>query len=185
MATIAAPPVMRDRATRPCRWGAYLLDSEPDDATPEYFADFMRHVFPRCARLLQRSNLWPAVLTCGSVWIMSGSTRPLHAGPDRDRSPLRRLGVLRSGRTRPLGGAAPSLPPSSGCSRTAKPDFAEALRLDLNKSRYESFLSETSFVIEEAKFARRHLARWMRQSCPHADDGTAWSNEDRSGRRAC
>ena len=43
-------------------------------------------------------------------------------------------------------------------------DFAEALRLDLNKSRYESFLSETSFVIEEAKFARRHLGRWMRGS---------------------
>jgi aldehyde dehydrogenase (NAD+) len=43
-------------------------------------------------------------------------------------------------------------------------DFSEALRLDLNKSRHESFLSETGFVIEEAKYARRHLARWMRGS---------------------
>jgi aldehyde dehydrogenase (NAD+) len=41
-------------------------------------------------------------------------------------------------------------------------EFAEALRLDLNKSRFETVLSETSFVVEEAKYARKHLARWMR-----------------------
>jgi aldehyde dehydrogenase (NAD+) len=41
-------------------------------------------------------------------------------------------------------------------------EFAEALRLDLNKSRFETVLSETSFVVAEAKYARKHLARWMR-----------------------
>ncbi|HEX9772875.1 MAG TPA: aldehyde dehydrogenase family protein [Steroidobacteraceae bacterium] len=41
-------------------------------------------------------------------------------------------------------------------------EFVEALRLDLNKSRFETVLSETSYVVEEAKYARKHLARWMR-----------------------
>ena len=61
-----AARVMRDFERRDRAVGErYLLDSEPDDPAPEYFADFMRHVcFPVCARLLQRSNLWPAVLTC-------------------------------------------------------------------------------------------------------------------------
>ena len=43
-----AARVMRDLERRDRAVGErYLLDSEPDDPTPEYFADFMRHVFPR------------------------------------------------------------------------------------------------------------------------------------------
>ncbi|MCB1549219.1 MAG: aldehyde dehydrogenase family protein, partial [Hyphomicrobiaceae bacterium] len=40
--------------------------------------------------------------------------------------------------------------------------FAEALKADLGKSAFESFVSEIGFTISEAKYARRHLSRWMR-----------------------
>ena len=78
---------------------------------------------------------------------------------------LRRLRAsFEAGRTRPLAWRRAQLAAIERMLEEREADFAEALRLDLNKSRYESFLSETSFVIEEAKFARRHLARWMRGS---------------------
>jgi aldehyde dehydrogenase (NAD+) len=41
-------------------------------------------------------------------------------------------------------------------------DFAEALQLDLGKCRFEAVLTELSFVEEEAKYARKRLARWMK-----------------------
>ena len=78
---------------------------------------------------------------------------------------LRRLRAsFEAGRTRPLAWRRAQLVAIERMLEEREADFAEALRLDLNKSRYESFLSETSFVIEEAKFARRHLGRWMRGS---------------------
>ena len=78
---------------------------------------------------------------------------------------LRRLRAsFEAGRTRPLEWRRAQLAAIERMLEDREADFAEALRLDLNKSRYESFLSETSFVIEEAKFAHRHLARWMRGS---------------------
>lgn len=78
---------------------------------------------------------------------------------------LRRLRAsFEAGRTRPLEWRRAQLAAIERMLEEREADFAEALRLDLNKSRYESFLSETSFVIEEAKFAHRHLARWMRGS---------------------
>ena len=69
-----------------------------------------------------------------------------------------------AGRTRPLAWRHAQLAAIERMLDEREADFAEALRLDLNKSRHESFLSETSFVVEEAKYARRHLARWMRGS---------------------
>jgi aldehyde dehydrogenase (NAD+) len=78
---------------------------------------------------------------------------------------LRRLRAsFEAGRTRPLEWRRAQLAAIERMLEEREADYAEALRLDLNKSRYESFLSETSFVIEEAKFAHRHLARWMRGS---------------------
>jgi aldehyde dehydrogenase (NAD+) len=78
---------------------------------------------------------------------------------------LRRLRAsFEAGRTRPLAWRRAQLAAIERMLEEREADFAEVLRLDLNKSRYESFLSETSFVIEEAKFARRHLGRWMRGS---------------------
>ena len=81
-----AARVMRDLERRDRAVGErYLLDSEPDDPTPEYFADFMRHVFPRRRQTLQRERLRPAVLTCGSVWITKRlDTSAATPEPDRD-----------------------------------------------------------------------------------------------------
>jgi aldehyde dehydrogenase (NAD+) len=78
---------------------------------------------------------------------------------------LRRLrAYFEAGRTRPLAWRRTQLAAIQRMLQEHESDFSEALRLDLNKSRHESFLSETGFVIEEAKYARRHLARWMRGS---------------------
>ena len=87
------------------------------------------------------------------------------AAPESDviHQTLRRLGAsFDAGRTRPLTWRRAQLAALERMLHEREADFAEALRLDLNKSRYESYLSETSFVLEEAKYARRHLARWMR-----------------------
>ena len=67
-----------------------------------------------------------------------------------------------AGRTRPLAWRRAQLALVEQMLEEREAEFAEALRLDLNKSRYEAFLSESSFVLEEAKYARRHVARWMR-----------------------
>ena len=40
--------------------------------------------------------------------------------------------------------------------------LCRALKEDLGKSYYESYMCEISFVLEEIHFAKRHLARWMR-----------------------
>ena len=76
---------------------------------------------------------------------------------------LRRLRMrFESGRTRPLAWRRQQLAAIERMLIERKAEFEEALRLDLNKSPFETWLSETSYVIEEAKYARRHLARWMR-----------------------
>jgi len=46
--------------------------------------------------------------------------------------------------------------------REHETDFAEALRLDLGKCRFEAVLTEMSFVQAEAKYAVRHLKAWMK-----------------------
>ena len=46
--------------------------------------------------------------------------------------------------------------------REHEPDFAEALRLDLGKCRFEASMTEINFVQSEVKYARKHLATWMR-----------------------
>ena len=46
--------------------------------------------------------------------------------------------------------------------REHEADFGEALKADLSKCLFETVLTETSFVGGEAKYARKHLARWMK-----------------------
>ena len=76
---------------------------------------------------------------------------------------LRRLRAsFDAGRTRPVAWRRAQLAAIERMLTEREAEFAEALRLDLNKSRFETVLSETSFVIEEAKYARRRLAGWMR-----------------------
>jgi aldehyde dehydrogenase (NAD+) len=89
----------------------------------------------------------------------------------RIRSPLviddtlRRLrAAFDAGRTRPLVWRRGQLAAVGRMLTERQAEFAEALRLDLNKNPVESYLSETSVVIEEARYARRHLTRWMRGS---------------------
>ncbi|MEQ2520905.1 aldehyde dehydrogenase [Ruthenibacterium sp. CLA-JM-H11] len=41
-------------------------------------------------------------------------------------------------------------------------ELCRALEQDLGKSHYESYMCEISLVLEEIRFAKRHLARWMR-----------------------
>jgi aldehyde dehydrogenase (NAD+) len=76
---------------------------------------------------------------------------------------LRRMrATFDAGRTRPIAWRRAQLAAIERMLTEREAEFAEALRLDLNKSRFETVLSETSFVIDEAKYARRHLAGWMR-----------------------
>jgi aldehyde dehydrogenase (NAD+) len=46
--------------------------------------------------------------------------------------------------------------------REHEDSFAEALRKDLGKCRFEAVMTEMSFVAAEAKYARRNLRKWVR-----------------------
>ncbi len=81
-----------------------------------------------------------------------------------DDTLLRLRATFDAGRTRPLAWRRAQLAAIERMLEEREAEFADALRLDLNKSRFESVLSETSFVTEEARYARRHLARWTRGS---------------------
>jgi aldehyde dehydrogenase (NAD+) len=67
-----------------------------------------------------------------------------------------------SGKTRPIEWRLGQLAEIERMMRDHEQDFAEALRLDLGKCRFEAILTELSFVEAEAKYARKHLARWMK-----------------------
>jgi aldehyde dehydrogenase (NAD+) len=79
-----------------------------------------------------------------------------------DQTVHRLRACFETGRTRPLEWRRAQLALIERMLDEREADFAEALRLDLHKSRFESLLSEISLVAGEAKYARRHLARWMR-----------------------
>jgi len=67
-----------------------------------------------------------------------------------------------SGKTRPIEWRLAQLGEIERMMREHEADFAEALRLDLGKCRFEAVLTEMSFVQEEAKYATRHLKAWMK-----------------------
>jgi len=67
-----------------------------------------------------------------------------------------------SGKTRPIEWRLAQLAEVERMMLEHEAEFAEALRLDLGKCRYEAVLTETSFVEAEAKYARRNLRKWMR-----------------------
>jgi len=70
--------------------------------------------------------------------------------------------AFNTGRTRPLEWRKAQLAQLVRMLEQHEADFAEALRLDLGKSRFETSLSETGFVISEAQYALRHLEGWIR-----------------------
>ncbi len=67
-----------------------------------------------------------------------------------------------SGKTRTLEWRLAQLAEVERLMREHEEDFAAALKADLGKCRFEAVMTETSFVAAEAKYARRHLRRWMR-----------------------
>jgi len=67
-----------------------------------------------------------------------------------------------SGKTRPVEWRIAQLTEIERMMREHEADLAEALRADLGKCRFEAILTEMSFVEEEAKYARRNLAEWIR-----------------------
>ncbi len=70
--------------------------------------------------------------------------------------------TFESGRTRSLAWRVQQLGGIERMMREHEADFGEALKADLSKCLFETVLTETSFVGGEAKYARKHLARWMK-----------------------
>jgi len=66
-----------------------------------------------------------------------------------------------SGKTRPIEWRLHQLSEIDRMLRDHETDFAEALKADLGKCRFEVDLTETSFVQAEVKYARKHLDDWM------------------------
>ena len=68
-----------------------------------------------------------------------------------------------SGKTRPLSFRLQQLEKLAQALRRYDGELAEALRKDLNKAPMESYMCETGLVLEEIRFHRRHLGRWLRE----------------------
>jgi aldehyde dehydrogenase (NAD+) len=69
-----------------------------------------------------------------------------------------------TGKTRPIEWRLAQLGEIERAMRDHESDFAEALKKDLGKCRFEAVMTEMSFVEEEAKYARKHLRSWMRHT---------------------
>jgi aldehyde dehydrogenase (NAD+) len=69
-----------------------------------------------------------------------------------------------SGKTRPIEWRLAQLGEIERAMRDHESDFAEALKKDLGKCRFEAVMTEMSFVEQEAKYARKHLRSWMRHT---------------------
>jgi aldehyde dehydrogenase (NAD+) len=67
-----------------------------------------------------------------------------------------------TGKTQPIEWRKHQLAELARMMREHEADFAEALKADLNKCRFEAVLTEMSFVESEADYARKHLTKWVR-----------------------
>jgi len=67
-----------------------------------------------------------------------------------------------SGKTRPIEWRIRQLEEIARAMHEHESDFAEAIRKDLGKCRFEAVMTEMSFVDAEAKYARKHLRGWMK-----------------------
>ena len=70
--------------------------------------------------------------------------------------------TFESGKTRPVGWRLEQLAEIQRALTEHEADFHEALRLDLGKGAFEAGLGESGWVISEAKYASKHLRRWMK-----------------------
>ena len=67
-----------------------------------------------------------------------------------------------SGATRPLSFRAEALRKLQKALQDNESLFSEAMRSDLNKSPFESYMTETGMVLDEIRFHLKHLPRWVR-----------------------
>ncbi len=94
------------------------------------------------------------------------ATPPLRPAASATNIPatLQRLrATFTTGKTRPIEWRLQQLGELARMLREHEQDFAEALRADLGKCRFEAVLTETSFVESEANYARKHLRRWLKR----------------------
>jgi aldehyde dehydrogenase (NAD+) len=76
---------------------------------------------------------------------------------------LQRLrGTFATGKTHPIEWRLHQLGELARMMRDHEADFADALKADLGKCRFEAVLTEMSFVESEADYARKHLKRWLK-----------------------
>jgi aldehyde dehydrogenase (NAD+) len=94
----------------------------------------------------------------------SATVTPLSTGYDEAaRQVVAKLrATFDSGRTRPIEWRKQQLTRLIAMLVEHEAEIEAALKGDLGKSGFETALSETGFIISEAKFALKHLARWMR-----------------------
>ena len=83
------------------------------------------------------------------------------SGPNIVATVARLRQTFEGGRTRPAEWRLDHLNEVVRMMRDHEADFADALRLDLGKCRFESVLTELGFVEAEAKYALKHLHTWM------------------------
>ena len=77
---------------------------------------------------------------------------------------LQRLrATFASGKTHPVEWRLHQLAELARMMREHETDFADALKADLGKCRFEAVLTEMSFVESEANYAHKHLRRWLRR----------------------
>lgn len=69
---------------------------------------------------------------------------------------------FRSGQTRPKEFRVSMLEKLSTIIRTNESDICRALKLDLNKSETEAYVTEIGFLLEEIRFTLKHLDKWMK-----------------------
>jgi aldehyde dehydrogenase (NAD+) len=76
---------------------------------------------------------------------------------------LQRLrATFATGKTRPIEWRMHQLNELARMMRQHEGDFADALKADLGKCQFEAVLTEMSFVESEAKYAAKHLKRWLK-----------------------
>ena len=71
---------------------------------------------------------------------------------------------FRTGATLPASFRLEALRRLGDAIRSREADIAAALQADLNKSAFESYMTETGMVLDELRFVSKHLTRWAKPS---------------------
>lgn len=74
---------------------------------------------------------------------------------------LRQRQFFQSGKTRPLSFRLDALRKLQKAVRESESLISEAMKVDLNKSPFETYMTETGMVLEEIRFHLKHLPKWI------------------------